>query len=660
MRTRLSVFLVFMVLGSSSKAAVSVSGDVSPTPPDDGGNVSGLLTIGEGANNGNTFFGSMVVAGGSELTSTDGIVGDRVGSVGTVSVTGLGSSWGTSDDLVVGNDSVGDLSMRSEGQVIVSDDMTVGFFDDGRGRVDVEDLGTILTVGDVLTVGLSGTGHLNVSNRSHVVSDDAILGSLVDSAGFATFSDGSTWRIDKELSIGGAGTGSLLVESGAIVESDIARMAGGAAGYGEVLVKDRGSLWLTRNDLFLGQDGIATVEVEDGGVAQVNDELSIGTGGRAMLGSGSLVADSITNRGAILGSGLVRGTIDNRPTGSIRAGEFDTLLVTSSVSNSGTIESIEGSVEFTSLVTNEEDGSVVGRDAILRFNDGLVNNGTMGFSAGETDVFGAVTNSAGGVVQIDGASTVTFYDTFNGTGQLEVAPESSAVFLGDVVLAASAGTVLAGLSLDPLVDGQPSVNHPVSVSGNVELGGQLQLEPSTEELAIHEPTQRGERVSLSLIAAAALDGTFSNINYGVDRLDPDFLESDNRSFRSLATDGAPGMFRLVEYTADGLQLINFLALEGDTDGDGAVDFGDFLRLSNAFGQPGSWLEGDFDSDGLVGFADFLALSSNFGQSANAVAVPEPSSSCLFLMAMLALQGVANSRRRRRGVCVNSPVERDHR
>ena len=54
-------------------------------------------------------------------------------------------------------------------------------------------------------------------------------------------------------------------------------------------------------------------------------------------------------------------------------------------------------------------------------------------------------------------------------------------------------------------------------------------------------------------------------------------------------------------------------LPGDTDGDGDVDFTDFLKLSENFGREtnAAFSDGDFDFDGRVAFSDFLLLSSNF-------------------------------------------------
>ncbi len=75
---------------------------------------------------------------------------------------------------------------------------------------------------------------------------------------------------------------------------------------------------------------------------------------------------------------------------------------------------------------------------------------------------------------------------------------------------------------------------------------------------------------------------------------------------------------------------------GDLDGNGAVEFADFLVLSANFGQPVDGHEaGDIDCNGSVEFADFLVLSSNFGsQVAGAQSVPEPAGNLLVACAAL--------------------------
>ena len=84
--------------------------------------------------------------------------------------------------------------------------------------------------------------------------------------------------------------------------------------------------------------------------------------------------------------------------------------------------------------------------------------------------------------------------------------------------------------------------------------------------------------------------------------------------------------------------------QGDLDGNGRVEFADFLLLSANFGNDvTSHMNGDIDCNGKVEFADFLVLSGNFGQEVGgAQAVPEPSAGGLLLFAIL-LIGVRRKR-----------------
>jgi hypothetical protein len=86
-------------------------------------------------------------------------------------------------------------------------------------------------------------------------------------------------------------------------------------------------------------------------------------------------------------------------------------------------------------------------------------------------------------------------------------------------------------------------------------------------------------------------------------------------------------------------------LKGDADGNGTVEFPDFVILAATFGNPGQYTQGDFDKDGNVAFPDFVIQADNFGQSAGgAAAVPEPSTA---LLAVLSVMGVVVAGRRLR-------------
>ena len=83
--------------------------------------------------------------------------------------------------------------------------------------------------------------------------------------------------------------------------------------------------------------------------------------------------------------------------------------------------------------------------------------------------------------------------------------------------------------------------------------------------------------------------------------------------------------------------------QGDLDGNGTVEFADFLLLSTNFGSTAvSHAEGDVNCDGEVSFADFLALAENFGAAvaAETSLVPEPSMALLHVWPAVCLLHMA--------------------
>ena len=62
-------------------------------------------------------------------------------------------------------------------------------------------------------------------------------------------------------------------------------------------------------------------------------------------------------------------------------------------------------------------------------------------------------------------------------------------------------------------------------------------------------------------------------------------------------------------------------IPGDVNGDGAVDFSDFLILAGSFGGPGDRSQGDLTGDGRVDFLDLLLLAGNFGMGGDPVVEP---------------------------------------
>ena len=611
-------------------AAVSTSGDVSPTPNVNGGNVSGNLSVGDGENNGDTTIGLMLIDDGTLLVSSDGTVGNRLGSNGSVVIGGLGSEWTATDDMFIGNDGYGDVLVAEQGRISSGDDFSIGALNDGRGWLTIDGRGSIMEASDVLTVGLAGTGTLEASTTARVVSGTGVVGSDAGSSGFARVQSQASWRIRSNLTVGASGVGVLAIDDGGFVENANGIITSAAAGGGSVSVTGQNSVWLNRGDLTVGSSAAGELSIEDGGLVQVQDVATIRRDGRIVMSDGRLTARSISNSGVIGGSGRVDGPVTNLETGSIRADSSEaTLLFTSAITNQGSIDAIEGALEFQNGVTNAATAAgIFARDGQLRFRRGLTNNGTMGFTVGAADVFGNVNNASTGTIEVDGEGVVTFYDDVASSGTLTIGPESSAVFLGDFSIASSASVVLTGLAADPFPNDLPSIIDPVNVAGQLELNGSLSVDPSADLEAVTEPFEPGTEVTLSLATANQLLGNFAEVSYDSTVLSMDFMDADGRSFRSYdAANERLGLFRLVNYTDSEVDITNYWAIPGDTDGDRDVDFIDFLTVAENFGMEGDWLDGDFSGDGLVLFNDFLDLANNFGTvvaSANLQSVPEPS------------------------------------
>src|SRR5262249_9191560 len=74
-------------------------------------------------------------------------------------------------------------------------------------------------------------------------------------------------------------------------------------------------------------------------------------------------------------------------------------------------------------------------DATLRFNSGLTNSGSLGFTTGQTDVFGNINNAATGRIAVSGQSHVTFYGDLihnDTTTPIQVSAGSVATYFGSV------------------------------------------------------------------------------------------------------------------------------------------------------------------------------------------------------------------------------------
>jgi T5SS/PEP-CTERM-associated repeat protein len=191
---------------------------------------SGVFEIMSGTNatfSGQSFFGSasgsvgsLTVSGsGSSLNTSTVVLGYSSGSTGAATVTGTGAAWSNSQQIIVGVSGSGALNIV--GGTVTASNVYVGSLSGGFGAVTLSGSGSALAGLNNLFVGNLGTGSLSISNGATVYSTTGSLGLMSGSSGTVTVSGaGSAWNNSGNLYVGGThggsgGTGSLAVNNSA-------------------------------------------------------------------------------------------------------------------------------------------------------------------------------------------------------------------------------------------------------------------------------------------------------------------------------------------------------------------------------------------------------------------------------------------------------------
>lgn len=239
--------------------------------------------------------GSLTISNGGILNNTDVSLGGQVGSTGTLTVTGAGSSLNNARDLIVGNLGTGTLAI-SQGGGVTTDNLFVGSV--GSGTVSIDGLGSQLSVvgGSALVVGYLGSGALSVTAGGVLTSAGGGIGFGGGSTGNVTVSGvGSLWTDSGIVYVGGVGNGRLTIANGANMSSGGGINIGVVAGSsGSVTVDGAGSVLAINNNnyLYVGQSGTGSLAITNGGVVAgagaIIGSLAGGTGSVTVDGIGSV------------------------------------------------------------------------------------------------------------------------------------------------------------------------------------------------------------------------------------------------------------------------------------------------------------------------------------------------------------------------------------
>ena len=190
---------------------------VSPNPTVIGspGAIANGVSVGPNAT------GILTIQPGGTLNSGSGTIGNLPGGVGTVMVTGAGSSWSNAGDIVVGGLGTGTLTIQNGGTVNSGGGGSVGLVGTGTVTVTGPDSTWNNASAGGLNIGSFGMGTLTIANGGKVINttpNNANIGQAAGSQGTVTVTGaGSIWSNQFGVNVGNSDTGTLTIADGGIV-----------------------------------------------------------------------------------------------------------------------------------------------------------------------------------------------------------------------------------------------------------------------------------------------------------------------------------------------------------------------------------------------------------------------------------------------------------
>jgi T5SS/PEP-CTERM-associated repeat protein len=286
----------------------------------------GNVHVGWGLNaTGNT----LMIEGGGSVSNNAAFIATSAGSIGTATVTGIGSTW-TNEQLMVGNLGHGTLMVENGGHV--SSNFS-GIASGSSSSLSVGDAivtgpGSVWTANGIFVVGGLGIATLSIEAGGDVTTNVAgIIGSGSSSTGIVTVTGiGSAWTISGSLDVGSMGRGTLNIQNGAAVSNTHASIARNAGSNGNVTVSGAGSTWSNTGRLGVGGNavlgtagGTGTLNIGPGGTVNANVDVVVFPQGIARLQGGALDTPAVRFQG---GGGQFQWT-----SGTLHVGTFDGNLL---------------------------------------------------------------------------------------------------------------------------------------------------------------------------------------------------------------------------------------------------------------------------------------------------------------------------------------------
>ncbi|MBV6388461.1 MAG: hypothetical protein JNIBNLAF_00053 [Nitrosomonas europaea] len=453
-----------------------------------GVNAAGTLSITDGG---------MVAGPGQAL------LGAAVGSSGTVMVSGNDSLFSTVLQMHVGSSGTSTLKIEDRGAANIGTFLYIGRFIGSDGLVTVSGAGSRLTNGNMMQVGSEGTGALIIEDGATVNSTNVTrIGWSSTGIGTAIVQgSGSSWTTNNSMSVGFGGSGRLLiVDGGAVsnVEGFVGREAGST---GEVMVSGADSTWTNSGALIVGALGNGTLTVSDGG------HVSVGNG--IVHVAEAATANGVVNIGAAAGSAPVgAGTLGAAEvrfgdgTGRLNFNHTDSAYLFSPViTGNGALNHYSGTTILTG--DNTYSGSTMIAGGVLQ----LGNGGTSGSVTSDIQI------DSTGTLRIDRSNDWTYAGILSGTGVFDQLGTGTTMLTGNSAAFNGTTTVTNGRLIVGM-GGSGALGGTIDVLNGATLGGSGTVGSAGADVTIlgggvHAP---GNSVGVQTIAG-------NYVNYGTLRID---------------------------------------------------------------------------------------------------------------------------------------------
>ncbi len=602
----------------------------------------GALTVG------NDDGAALEVTGGSVLQVPSISIGAADGGDGIVTVSGnLSSMSATLSNINVGGtgSAAGGMGTLNIETGAVANTAIAGQLRMWAGGTVNVNGGTLLYGAITFNGGKVNFNSGRIEQFNNLTADENTLTTLLGAAhelrAARTLATAGTATVSANLDVnGGRLEGNVLSVASVGVNSTVFRVRGGGVGQ-------------FSNGVQLGAD--TRTFVEDGGTLNAGTIITQ-LGELYLSGTGRVSGSEFNNLGLVAGSGRIDANLDNATSGEVRIAAGERIVFDgSSHANDGTIDVNGGELEFaagavTNSTSSPSTGLIAARNATLRFDGGLTNNGAMTFTAGVSDVFGEVSNTNAlatpGRIIVSGGAQATFFDDVTNSGTIQVSAagslQSTVVFLGSFSGNGASGGGHAFLEGDV---------RPGFSPGTMAFGGDLSFGPLASleiELAGTNPGSKFDQVTVadSLALAGMLDVTLIG-GFTPNPGDAfDIVTAAGGITGTFASEALPalagGLFFDVQYSPTVVSLIA-TGLLGDYNFDGVVDAADYLVWRKTLGQSGIGLAADGNANGQIDPDDYGVWRAHFGQTAGSGAagparsnasVPEPPTQIILVMAMM--------------------------